>query len=817
MQGQQQQQQQQTSWNSNQPTFQPQPAGGAFSPGSMQQSSVQNHVPQNFQQHHNPTLLPPLHVQQHPIPQQQPLSQQQLHTPQRLPGQPYPLTHAQLSPAFGAPVAMPNTGSGQLDNTTKVVAGTKKLTAKLQHFFQRGHGNDPKVNLGFTPSQKMVSQHEKDRQERVSQTRPLYRFQVTKLRSWRTGYTRLLILNAQDFATYDPTNDSLQETNRWPYSAITEWQAKEGESILLQVGKDVLKLSCHDVHRAHVLTALLECQDAAGQMSPSVVGVWSQVERYTRHGTTRPVHLHAKPYGLVEIHPRTNKVLQTYRYTDIRELVPVADDERGVMVHFHQPFKSRLYLVHPVGRNNRNELVRFTGDQMAILGLMTGASNTGASMTIAQWMTSRRQMDVGATVISWPVRKATRRHDNTYVDDDGAYLGGVVSRQLTITSAGYLVERDGGIVSCRRLSGISGLIRLPPDEMKVEFRDGSSRTYGCSERDSMLVSLLDACSTWTNKNSRDGSVRSNGSVSVQISNVSSDGYSLTPFGHSLLTTSNVAAASQTSGAAALFQPLSIPLYCLQKVYGLATQTYAYASHIFGEREGEGCNLLEECNSLVEACVEFNASVSPDSAGLPATEKDKMISGTVGALWGLLAGLFHVTSPAMPQKDAEIPEERLITREFAVSTIFQTLYRLSNTITGYKVSTELTTFHEALPSLFSAFPEQDIFSQYWALRVLGVLLSGNEHSRDQESEYVNKNVIFKCGGPELVTEIVSSLVETKSSSQERRRRVSELILMAASDILQSVLCSFHDTTSPEHFESFVSALAQRYVSPINNLP
>lgn len=723
------------------------------------------------------------------------------------------MTHAQLSPAVGAPVDSyvgSTVGGAQADTTAKVV--TKKLTAKLQHFFQRGHGSDPKVNLGFTPSQKMVSQHEKDRQERVTQAkaRPLYRFQVTKLRSWRTGYTRLLVLNAQDFVTYDPTSDNMQETNRWPYSALTEWQAKEGDNILLQVGKDVLKFSCHDVHRAHVLTALLECQDSAGQMPPSVVGVWTQVERYTRHGTTRPVHLHAKPYGLVEVHPRTNKVLQTYRYTDIRELVPVVDDERGVIVHFHQPFKSRLYLVHPVGRNNRNELIRFTGDQFATLGLTSWTSNVTTSMTIAQWISSRRQIDVGATIISWSVRKTTRRHDTAYVDDGDAWLGGIVTRQLTITSAGYLVERDGGIVSCRRLSSISGLIRLQSDEISIEFRDGSSRTYGCSDRDSMLVSLLDACSTLTNRNARNFSGQSIGTLSVHVSDVSSDGYTLTPFGHSLLTTSITAAGPQISGAASLFQPLSIPVYCLQHVYALATQTYAYASHIFGEKLGEGFNLLGECESLIEACMEFNASVLPDSTGLPSTEKEKMISGTIGALWGLLSGLFHVTPQVLPQKEAGIPENRFISRELAVSTLLQTLYRLSKTTTGYKVSTELTTFHEAIPSLFSTFQQQDIFSQFWAMRVIGVLLSGLEHTRDQESEYVNKNIILKCGGSELVEGIVSSLVETKSSNEERRRRVSELILVSASDILQSILCSFHDTTSPEHFNSFVSALAQRYV-------
>jgi DnaJ homolog subfamily C member 13 len=39
--------------------------------------------------------------------------------------------------------------------------------------------------------------------------------------------------------------------------------------------------------------------------------------------------------------------------------------------------------------------------------------------------------------------------------------------------------------------------------------------------------------------------------------------------------------------------------------------------------------------------------------------------------------------------------------------------------------------------------------------------------------------------------------------------SDLILMVTSDILQSLLCSYHDTTSPEHFQLFIGALANRY--------
>jgi ribosomal protein S30 len=80
--------------------------------------------------------------------------------------------------------------------------------------------------LGFTPTAKLAAQHEAE--PRVKE-RVKYQFQVTKLRNWRTGYQRLLVLYEQDFVTLDP--DSLAVTNRWSYNNISSWQAlKEGGS-----------------------------------------------------------------------------------------------------------------------------------------------------------------------------------------------------------------------------------------------------------------------------------------------------------------------------------------------------------------------------------------------------------------------------------------------------------------------------------------------------------------------------------------------------------------------------------------------------------
>jgi hypothetical protein len=100
----------------------------------------------------------------------------------------------------------------------------------------------------------------------------------------------------------------------------------------------------------------------------------------------------------------------------------------------------------------------------------------------------------------------------------------------------------------------------------------------------------------------------------------------------------------------------------------------------------------------------------------------------------------------------------------------------------------------------------MLSKYWAYRVLNVLLSGTK-KRDREVEYVNKSVIFKAGGARLVNGLVSSL---------HSENVSDLIVMVTSDILQSALCSYHDTTTPELFSALIQALGSGYRALLSTL-
>ena len=593
---------------------------------------------------------------------------------------------------------------------------------------------------------------------------------------------------------------------------------KEPESMLLAVENNTkLKFSCHYVHRAHVLTALLQCKDNAVTAAAAAVGqniippppqshgsrkLTLTAKRYTRHGNSYSVQLHIKPYGLVETYGQQQHVLQTYKYTEMRALSLA--EQHGVVLHFWQPNKSRLYLIPPdqnlailSGRDGRTELVRSVHDFAIQLGLELPLEE---SRTTQQWLQQRCDFSVGAVATRWPVRKTTKRKDVAIVGPASGAVGGVVSRHLAITAAGYLVEQDGaGLVSCRKLKDLAALIRRQEeaDQLTLEYVDGTRRTYASSSRDALCVSILDAAAKGQYKK-----------VAAYVSDVPSDGYCLASLSRSPYIRAAISSEDGTSSsslASSLFQPISIPVYILKRVYALATQTYAFVSSaldvlrsINGNRNEPthpttNIDLVEECYSLVEACRELNASVLPTGEGLPSGPFDKTISGCLGALWGLVTGLLK--APPTGEREGR--------REEAVSALLQTIYRLSRTLTGYKVSAELSTVQEAIPLLLQMI--QDDFCRYWALQVIDILLSGFPGKREMEVEYVNKNVLLKCGGHALVEGIVSSLVQERP-----QKRVSELILVAASNVLQSVLCSFHDTTSGEHFGTIIRALADRYV-------
>lgn len=654
----------------------------------------------------------------------------------------------------------------------KISSGIKKIGDKFKAPTEKDG-----LNLGFTPTAAMVKSHE----QTATIDRPLYQFQVTKLRSWRTGYVRLLSLYHDKFCTFDP--DSHQVTNTWSYPSISEWMAmpKEKDNILLQVGTDKLKFKCHHVDRAMVMSKLLECKVHFEKDDGPEWPIFRDCLRQTRHGTRTAMSFRICPHGLQEIHPSSLAVIQTYHFTEIDAVSFTADDQCGIVFHFAN--KSRLFYIQSSRRhgNGRSDLLTVIRDHYERLGIEL---NIRESCSASSWLEMRRQLGSNQTIVmTWDVNKITRRHDSAVVGSQQGWIGGSVNRKLALTSTGYLLELDGGgIVSQRPLKDLRALVRHPnSDKISLEFAEGCRKAYESSHRDALLVSIMDAAQSLAQNKT------------MNLTDISSAGYTL----------SDVGLPEESSG---IFQPISIPLYCLKRLYQLSTSAYAFLSHNSesSTRSGQPLIVAEECSAVIECSREFNASIPPSGDGLPEKPNDKQVLGCIGALWGILSKL-------LSRKGGNSTETHL--GEASAIPILQALYRLCQTPAGFKGTVDLSTMQECIKYLWDM---NDDFCQFWSLRVLLILLNSKSHPRDREVEYVNKSVILQTGGSDLVKGLVSTILDAGEKRADGNQVVSDLILMVTSDILQSILCSNHDTTNPAFFDAFIEALGKGHRALLSSL-
>lgn len=645
--------------------------------------------------------------------------------------------------------------------------------------------------------------------------RPLYQFQVTKLRTWRTGYIRILSLYHDHFTTFDP--DAHQVTNSWSYKHLSDWMAilKEKDTILLQIQSDKLKFSCSNTNRAYVLTALLQMKYEfelrqnleKNNFEPDTTAVsFANCQRQTRHGTRYNVILLATSHGIVEKYPATQRIIQTYRYADIEAISFIKDDPNGIVFHLNGCNKKRLFFIYSKragGGSGRSDVVTAMKDFYNILGLELQMSN---SMSVSDWIRQRQALGkntniYGSSITSWEASKTTLRHDLSFVGSEFGWVGGIVVRSLVITSKGFILEQDAaGVVSCRNLIDLHAIFRHETNnQVTLEYNNGSSRTYTCQKRDALIVCLLDI----TNNISK---------VIIHLTDVPSARYCLSQSWDNRFQETNQ--AGMKSG---MFQSISIPIHCLKRLHAISTAAYAYCSQEI-ENGNNDLNVVHECRILLETCREFNASVLPSKEnGLSGSRSnDHFITGCMGALWGLLSLLL------VEHRDSQ----KLHKAEMTSSAILQSVYRLVKTNIGYKSSAELTTMQDAICYLLN---RRDSFCKFWALSVLNVLLSGLQlpDKRDTEVEYVNKSIILTKGGAKFMHGLVFALLsqpmspetsyDEKDTEQSNSTNfISDLILMKASDILQSLLCSFQDTTKSEHFHVFIDILALQYRSLLSLL-
>lgn len=566
--------------------------------------------------------------------------------------------------------------------------------------------------------------------------------------------------------------------------------------------------------------------------------------RQTRHGTKVPVTLVAAPYGLVELVGQQQHltVVRTYLFTAVVGVSLTADDSNGIVLHMveaksrfiprsanvqHQQHPGRLYYVTSshrsgsskggvagAGGNGRSDLISSLNSYYGVLGLNL---RVGESTTVANWTAARARLatasgGVGSTIGSFGVMKLSTRRAAAPSISGGGVGGGFVARELVLTRGGYLVERDRttdasgcadggasggvGVVSCRSLCAVRCLVRheADPDHnfrdggpaMTIEFASnsgdstsGMARTYTCTDRDALIVAILDSARSLANNKS------------IIVTNTRSVGYRL------------LGIPSTSAQMGDLFHPDPNQIQCLRHLHQIACAAVAYLdSYEYSSFDARRpVDVIEECDVVVEACHMFSANVKPAAAGILDGEK-KIVGACIEGLAILLVKLLESSGGGDGDDHHRIRVDRVVT------PLFQALYRLCCTATGFRTAVES---QDILDAVQLAWNIGDTFAIYWAVMTFSALLfrQGVDPSMvlegDKEAEFVNKRVLLGLEG--TVEGLVKALLGQRGSNQGYL--VSDLVRMVVGSVLESILCSNNSSTSPEHFSSFLTALSSHH--------
>jgi hypothetical protein len=82
---------------------------------------------------------------------------------------------------------------------------------------------------------------------------------------------------------------------------------------------------------------------------------------------------------------------------------------------------------------------------------------------------------------------------------------------------------------------------------------------------------------------------------------------------------------------------------------------------------------------------------------------------------------------MSQLQSQLKARERQAAEQTACTLLQSLYRLSQTNSGYKVLVELTTMQDCIPLIWQI---KDDFGKFWAFQTLSVLVSGKRGKMPQ---------------------------------------------------------------------------------------
>ncbi|GMI07357.1 hypothetical protein TrLO_g7538 [Triparma laevis f. longispina] len=681
-------------------------------------------------------------------------------------------------------------------------------------------------------------------------TPPLSKFVCKKLRSWRTSYQRIFSLHSSYFSTIDPSDFS--ETNRYAYSTLNGVKIEGGDVFEMEIGKERLKFKCR--YRKLLLTELfrLKYEDQASKQTPPTLPSHPPppptrvylppntktypCARLTRHGTRVPSILCILNYALIETSADGLRILQVYKYNTIESVGFTNDSQEGLTVYVNG--RGRMFLTQAGGRSGLASGLKEMSEAIGV------PFKVGDGVSLNDWPQIRSSYgkNSGQPMSSFPVIKPSPRHPQS----TGS------SRTLVLTQHN-LLETDtvgGGIISVRPLSSIYALVRVSTGTaLRVEYNDSTYRTYLSSSRDALACSLLDAALCV-------------GNVDVCVTEGVSDGYRLLPRG--------VREVVDKKGGLmeAFFGPDTIEAWHLKRLGRVATSRLNLSSSSLLEPSPTNTPLAVP--EVLTASLEFNSNVPPEGI-TPGTDK-KACTNTLTPVVRLLGLLSKIKAedksdsytPA-EQQAAEEACSALLQSVFRICKCvfgFQYFLETPDVIT---VMAELLNAREQFTAFWAvkvlgvmvACPfsprnkEQEFVNKQVLLAppsiretLVQILIGGDGGwGKVNLTEEIipgyeppptpptpppqpTQPLVGPDGQtlppsqqlqqqpplpppPPPPTHLVATLEHNNNDEPVESKKMSTLLLMAVSELLESVLCSSHDTTAPERFEMLNQSLSEGY--------
>jgi hypothetical protein len=264
-------------------------------------------------------------------------------------------------------------------------------------------------------------------------------------------------------------------TNTFPYGSIVKLATDEKNADQFVLEADRTTYVYKTAHRAQLLCQLFECISKKVPDKFKTVGP-VRAQRLRKNGARVDCLLSVAPYGILES-DSLNQLVQEYRWVNVTRL-GTDDAIRGFF--FQASGRTKIYYVEDVER-----IITASKIQLKMVGLEGVPMVRNFDMQGVINQRNGAYAGLPAAVSIFEVNKLTRRAIRP------------VPRQMHISEE-YIVEKDASgfqFASFQRIDSIYAIVRswTNPREFSIEYNDGSSRTYTSPVRDTLLAMLLDVC------------------------------------------------------------------------------------------------------------------------------------------------------------------------------------------------------------------------------------------------------------------------------------------------------------------------------------